>query len=156
MGSTTAPTWLVLLAPVAAIVAAAIGAWTSRIGWRAERSREHQRWVREQRVDAYLGFLDTSNDMLWAGRARRLEDPSWRPEVEWLEPLDKALLRIKLFGSPTVALQAALALDAFAQGAAVSTDDDPRTVPAGLEPVKGCLVTGGVVGGAGVAVSRRG
>jgi len=124
MGSTTAPTWLVLLAPAAAILAAGIGAWTARLGWHAERRREHQRWRREQRTGAYLGFLDTSNDMLWEARAGKAADANWVPQVEWLEPLDKALLRIQIFGSAAVADQAKLAIDAFEKGARASTSAD--------------------------------
>lgn len=129
MGSTTAPTWLVLLAPVAAIAAAAIAAWTSRLGWRAERRREHQRWTREQRTDAYLRFLDTANDMLWIARARKLQNAAWAPEVEWLEPLDKALLRVQVFGSTSVAKQAQVAVTAFAGGISVATSDDDEPAP---------------------------
>lgn len=132
MGSTTAPTWLVLLAPIAAVVAAGIAAWTSRLSWRAEQRREHQRWVREQRTQAYLHFLDTGNDMLWAARARKRDDRAWTPEVEWLEPLDKALLRVQLFGSAAVARQAQLAVRAFAEGVSVATGTDGRDVKRNL------------------------
>lgn len=136
MGSTTAPTWLVLLAPVAAILAATLAAWTARHGWHIEQQREHQRWIREQRMNAYLHFLDTSNDMLWAARAKRVEDPSWIPSVEWLESLDRALLRVQLFGSSAAAKQAQFAIKAFAEGAAVTTDARDHAMATKLDVLK--------------------
>jgi hypothetical protein len=126
MGQTTAPTWLILLAPVAAIAAAMIASWTARLGWSAEQRREHIRWAREQRATAYLAFLDICNDTLWAARSSQQADVSWRPDVEWLEPLDKALLRVQLFGSQPVAAQAKLAINAFADGLAVATSSSKQ------------------------------
>ncbi len=127
MGTTTAPTWLVLLAPVAAVVAAVIAAWTSRVGWRSEQRREHQKWAREQRVAAYVAFLEVVNDMLWLARAEKTKDPGWKPEIEWLESLDRALIRVQLFGSKGVARQALAEVRMLGEGIAVTDSADEET-----------------------------
>ncbi|GAB7044930.1 hypothetical protein [Catenuloplanes indicus] len=111
-------TQYVIPALIAAVVALTVGIstiLTTRAGWRREAEREHRRWAREQRVTAYLEFLDRCWECCVNARDQYWEAPDLTREPQWYEEVNRALLRVEAFGSPEVAEQARSTVKAVAK-----------------------------------------
>jgi hypothetical protein len=126
--------WLVFLggAAVAALINVGFGTWkhisdhraqTAR--WRRERAEEHQRWLRDKKLEAYVDFFEATrlvlNLTLLHGRAER------RPATH--EELDDAQSKLKgspirLLGPEPIRLLAAQIRDQVDEHVDAATDQE--------------------------------
>ncbi|OUE28913.1 hypothetical protein BFL35_16250 (plasmid) [Clavibacter michiganensis] len=95
------PLSLLVIPIVTVVLAASLSFFFGRLGASSEGKRAHERWLREQRFEAYKAFLATADK--WATRAKGSDaDGEWEPEQEFYDEMTAAESAVELLGPPEV------------------------------------------------------
>jgi len=83
------------------VIAAVLSYLFARLGASSEGKREHERWLREQRFDAYKAFLAMTDK--WATRAKGPDaDADWEPGQDFYDEMTAAEGAVELLGPADV------------------------------------------------------
>jgi hypothetical protein len=91
-----------LVLPIVTVVLAAVLSFIfGRLGASSEGKRAHERWLREQRFEAYKTFLATADK--WSTRAKGPDaDAKWEPGQDFYDEMTAAESAVELLGPPEV------------------------------------------------------
>jgi len=82
---------------VTVVLAAVLSYFFARLGASGEGKQQHERWLREQRLDAYKTFLATADK--WATRAKGPDTGTdWEPGQDFYDEMTAAEGAVELLG----------------------------------------------------------